>query len=117
MNEHEFHVACAILEDHRKLIAAGKSQRWDVIKWAVTINVALTTASIALQGHENAAKRLFWLALCPRLAAGHERRTRDGGMKIVFRRYIGIGARSRPRVLTFSRNGPARKRRYLRPFE
>jgi hypothetical protein len=63
MNEHEFHVACAILEDHRKLIAAGKSQRWDVIKWAVTINVALTTASIALQGHENAAKRLFWLAL------------------------------------------------------
>jgi hypothetical protein len=49
MNEHEFHVACAILDDQRKLIAAGKSQRWDVIKWALMINVALATASIALQ--------------------------------------------------------------------
>jgi hypothetical protein len=65
MNEHEFHVACAILDDQRKLIAAGKSQRWDVIKWAVTINVALATASIALQEHEheNAAKWLFGLAV------------------------------------------------------
>jgi hypothetical protein len=63
MNEHEFHVACAILDDQRKLIAAGKSQRWDVIKWAVTINVALATASIALQEHDKAAKWLFGLAV------------------------------------------------------
>ena len=49
MNEHEFHVACAILDDIRKLIAAGKSQRWDVIKWAVALNIALATASIALK--------------------------------------------------------------------
>jgi hypothetical protein len=36
MTPNEFAVACAILEDWRKLIAAGKAQRWDVIKWAVT---------------------------------------------------------------------------------
>jgi hypothetical protein len=63
MNEREFHVACAILDDDRKLIAAGKSQRWDVIKWGVTINVALATAAIALHEHESAAKWLFWLAV------------------------------------------------------
>ena len=60
MNEHEFHVACAILDDDRKLIAAGKSQRWDVIKWAVTVNVALATASIiAVRESANAGKWLF----------------------------------------------------------
>lgn len=53
MTDQEFHVACAILDDIRKLIAAGKSQRWDVIKWAVALNIALATASIALKqtGH------------------------------------------------------------------
>ncbi len=55
---------CAALEDHRKLIAAGKSQRWDVIKWAVTLNVALTTALIALlKDHPGVGKWFFLLAL------------------------------------------------------
>jgi hypothetical protein len=49
LNPQEFQVCCAILDDHRKLIAAGKVQRWDVLKWAVTVNVALATASIALK--------------------------------------------------------------------
>ena len=48
MNQHEFQVCCAILDDCRRLIAAGKVQRWDVVKWAVTVNLALATASIAL---------------------------------------------------------------------
>jgi hypothetical protein len=30
-------------------IAAGKNQRWDVVKWTVTVNVALAAASIAVK--------------------------------------------------------------------
>jgi uncharacterized membrane protein len=63
MTPQEFQVASAILEDHRKLIASGKSQRWDVIKWSVTVNVALATALLALmKEHPNAGKWLFGLA-------------------------------------------------------
>jgi hypothetical protein len=43
-----FQVCCAILDDHRKLIAAGKVQRWEVLKWAMTVNLVLATASITL---------------------------------------------------------------------
>jgi hypothetical protein len=70
VNEHEFHASSAILEDCRKLIATGKAQRWDVIKWAVTINVGLATASIALRDHPNAGSRLFWFALGVAFIAG-----------------------------------------------
>ena len=64
MNQHEFTFASAVLEDGRKLIAAGKSQRWDVVKWAVTVNVALATASIALlKDHANAARWFFIFAI------------------------------------------------------
>jgi hypothetical protein len=63
MNDREFHVACAILDDIRKLIAAGKSQRWDVIKWVVALNAALATASVALKPeHHDAGWWLFALA-------------------------------------------------------
>ena len=48
------------LDDHRRLIAAGKSQRWDVVKWAVTINMALAAASIAVkQQHVSAGAGSF----------------------------------------------------------
>jgi hypothetical protein len=70
MNDREFHVACAILGDNQKLIAAGKSQRWEIVKWAVTVNVALATASIALlKDHPNAGKWLSELALVVALIA------------------------------------------------
>jgi hypothetical protein len=42
----------ACLTETRALIAAGKLQRWDVVKWAVTVNLALATAAIALKGSE-----------------------------------------------------------------
>ena len=58
MNDNEFKVASAVLDDGRKIIAAGKAQRWDVIKWAVTINIALATASIALSKNTNATSQL-----------------------------------------------------------
>jgi hypothetical protein len=39
--------ALSVIDDNRRLIAAGKAYRWDVVKWAVTLNVALAGASIA----------------------------------------------------------------------
>ena len=47
-DQEEIRFALGVLDDYRRLIAAGKTQRWDVVKWAVTINTALTAASIAL---------------------------------------------------------------------
>ena len=34
------------LDDYRAVIAAGKVQRWDVVKWAVTLNLAFATVSV-----------------------------------------------------------------------
>ncbi len=45
MTDKEYQAASAILEDHRKLIAALKVQRWEVVKWTVGINLSLATAS------------------------------------------------------------------------
>src|SRR5260370_32407457 len=49
MKTQEFQIAYADLADHQRLIAAGKTQRWDVVKWAVTVNLALVAAAIASQ--------------------------------------------------------------------
>ena len=48
----DFEVLLARLTDARALIAAGKLQRWDVVKWAVTVNLGLATAALALKGSE-----------------------------------------------------------------
>ena len=48
-DEEELKVVYSALDDQRRLIAAGKVQRWDVIKWAVTVNVALATAAAAIE--------------------------------------------------------------------
>ena len=45
----ELQVISSALDDQRRLIAAGKVQRWDVVKWAVTVNVALATAATLIQ--------------------------------------------------------------------
>ena len=51
-----------IIDDVRRLVAAGKTQRWDIVKWAVTINMALAAASVAVkQQHVSAA--FFFLAV------------------------------------------------------
>jgi hypothetical protein len=62
MNQHEFEFASAVLDDCRKLIAAGKAQRWDVVKWTVTVNIAVATASIALKDPK-IGWLLFWLSV------------------------------------------------------
>jgi hypothetical protein len=59
MTAREFQVACSALDDHRKLVAVLKSQRWEIVKWAVSLNVALATASFAMKG---AGQHLFSLS-------------------------------------------------------
>ena len=51
-----------ILDDGRSLIGALKLQRWDAVKWAVTVNVALAAAAAAFKDKES-AWQLFWAAL------------------------------------------------------
>jgi hypothetical protein len=33
---------CSRLDDDRRLIAAGKAQRWEVFKWTVALNLGLS---------------------------------------------------------------------------
>jgi uncharacterized membrane protein len=48
-DEEELKVIYSALDDCRRLIAAGKVQRWDVVKWGVTVNVALAAVAAAIQ--------------------------------------------------------------------
>src|SRR5262245_37300162 len=69
MNDREFQFASGSLDDHRKLIAAGKAQRWDVMKWAVAVNIGLATASVtlvnfsAIDFKQGAARLILWFAV------------------------------------------------------
>jgi hypothetical protein len=47
--QEELKVIYSALDDCRRLIAAGKVQRWDVVKWGVTVNVALATAAALIK--------------------------------------------------------------------
>jgi hypothetical protein len=49
LNDQDFQYACRVLDDHRSLIAAGKAQRWEVLKWTVTVNAAIA-ALLAARG-------------------------------------------------------------------
>jgi hypothetical protein len=68
MEDREFHFACAALDDHQSLIAAGKTQRWEVVKWAFILNVALAAATVALNDAD-AGLLLFELAVAVALGA------------------------------------------------
>jgi hypothetical protein len=59
--EDEIRFALGVLDDHRRLIAAGKTHRWDIVKWAVTVNIALAGASVTLKQQDGNAKGLFCL--------------------------------------------------------
>lgn len=48
VEEKEVQLAIGTLEDCRRQIAAYKVLRWDVVKWGVTINLALAAATTAL---------------------------------------------------------------------
>jgi len=69
MTPEDFKIACVYLEDCNRLIAAGKIQRWDVVKWAVTTNLALATASILLRS-AHAGGLFFFFSLLVAAAGG-----------------------------------------------
>jgi hypothetical protein len=48
MQDRDFAIASLLLQDQQRLIAAGKVQRWDVVKWTVAFNLALATASVSI---------------------------------------------------------------------
>ena len=67
VEEKQMGLAIGILEDCRRQIAAYKGQRWDVVKWGVTVNLALAVAAAA-SGSDEA--RLFLLLLSCAVALG-----------------------------------------------
>jgi hypothetical protein len=62
LQDEEFKFAHSYLDDNRKLIAAGKAQRWDATKWIVGLNAGLATASIAIN-QKPAASGIFGIAI------------------------------------------------------
>lgn len=46
MKPQEFQLACLFLQDSQRLIAAGKIQRWEIVKWAVALNIGLAAVSL-----------------------------------------------------------------------
>jgi len=57
----EIRFALGVIDDHRRPIAAGKTHRWDMVKWAVTVNIALAGASVTLGQQAGNAKWVFWV--------------------------------------------------------
>jgi len=45
VSKEETDTVLRLFDDRRNLLAAGKIQRWELVKWAVTANVALGAAS------------------------------------------------------------------------
>jgi len=44
----DYAIVSSALDDCRRLIAAGKIQRWDTVKWGVTVDLGLAAVSAAL---------------------------------------------------------------------
>jgi hypothetical protein len=70
MDANDFSVVSSALDDYRRLIAAGKIQRWDVVKWGVTVDLALAAVSASLTPQTFVRSfALFVLAAAASLAA------------------------------------------------
>jgi len=61
--DNDVRFALGVIDDYRRLIAAGKTHRWDVVKWAVTINVALAGASITLKHQQGRDVQMLFTSL------------------------------------------------------
>jgi hypothetical protein len=48
VQDQDFAITSLLLQDQQRLIAAGKVQRWDVVKWTTAVNLALATASVGI---------------------------------------------------------------------
>ena len=68
MTPDEFQFACLQLQDAQRLIAAGKVQRWDVLKWTMTVNLALAGAAATLA--TGAKGFLFFLTIVAAVIGG-----------------------------------------------
>jgi hypothetical protein len=44
--DRNFQIIVSAMDDCRRFIAAGKVQRWDVVKWGVTVNTGLAAATV-----------------------------------------------------------------------
>jgi hypothetical protein len=62
-DDRQFKTASAVLDDERRLIAALKLQRWDVVKWAVTVNIALAAVAATIKTALVSGLLLFSLAV------------------------------------------------------
>jgi hypothetical protein len=65
VDDKEFQVVVSALDDCRRLITAGKVQRWDVFKWGVTVNIGFAAAAAALRHN----MLLFGLAVAVAIAS------------------------------------------------
>jgi FtsH-binding integral membrane protein len=66
MTSAEIETVLRLHEDTTNLIAAGKVARWEVVKWVVTANVALATASAAANFDSTSR---FWIFVFAALLA------------------------------------------------
>jgi hypothetical protein len=48
VQDQDFAIASLLLQDQQRLIAAGKVQQWDAVKWTTVVNLALATASVSI---------------------------------------------------------------------
>jgi hypothetical protein len=61
--DEDIRFALGVIDDNQRLVAAGKAYRWDVVKWAVTLNVALAGASTALRQQHTASGPFLLFAI------------------------------------------------------
>jgi hypothetical protein len=70
VQDQDFQIASLLLQDQQKLIAAGKVQRWDVVKWTTAFNLALAAASASI-GKPGAGVIIFFFTVAVAVAGGY----------------------------------------------
>jgi hypothetical protein len=63
MTSNEFTMAQLLLQDHLRINAAGKVQRWDVVKWVITANLALAAVSVSLHDPKSSKLLMYFSVL------------------------------------------------------
>jgi hypothetical protein len=48
VQDQDFAIASLLLQNQQRLIAAGKVQLWEVVKWTIAVNLALAIASVGI---------------------------------------------------------------------
>jgi hypothetical protein len=58
MSPDDLNFACTVYAKRQEKIEAHKLQKWDVVKWAVTINVALASAAYSTKGAKQTLEKV-----------------------------------------------------------